>query len=79
MGKSPVGMDDLWAFVEFKRKEYLSAEGKDDFDNMDEAKAVMEKIMDAWNAKIAEKYGRKLDRMKTKEKIKLFNEIKVFT
>ena len=28
---------------------------------------------------IAEKYGRKLDRMKTKEKIKLFNKVKVFT
>jgi tetratricopeptide (TPR) repeat protein len=79
MGKSPVGMDDLWAFVDFKRKEYLSAEGKDYFDNMDEAKAVMEKIMDAWNTKVAEKFGRKLDRMKTKEKIKLFTEIKVFT
>ncbi len=79
MGKSPVGMDDYWAFMDFKQKEYLSIKGKDNFDNMEEAKSVLERIMEAWNKQVAEKYGRRLDRMKTKEKIKLFNEIKVFS
>ncbi len=78
MGKSPVGMDDLWAFMDFKAKEYLSVKGKDSFNDTDEWNLALRKIMDAWNTKIAEKYGKKLDRMKTKEKIKLFNEIKVF-
>ncbi len=79
MGKSPVGMDDLWAFMDFKSKEYLSVKGKNSFEDTDEWNLALRKIMDAWNTKITEKYGRKLDRMKTKEKIKLFNEIKVFT
>ncbi len=79
MGKSPVGMDDLWAFVDLKQKEYLSVKGKDSFDDTDDGNAVLKKIMDAWNTHIAEKYGKTLDRMKTKEKIELFNEIKVFT
>lgn len=78
MPKSPVAMDDYWAFVDFKRKEYLSAKGKDYFENMEEAKAVLEKIMDVWSIKIAEKFARKLNRMKTEEKIELFNKIKVF-
>ncbi len=77
--KSPVGMDDFWAFMDFKQKEYFSVKGKDSFDDTDEFNMVLGKIKDAWSTKIAEKYGRKLDRMKTKEKIKLFNEIKVFT
>lgn len=76
--KSPVGMDDLWAFVDFKQKEYFSVTGKDNFDDTDEFNVVIGKIKDAWNAQIAQKYGRKLDRMKTREKIKLFNGIKVF-
>jgi hypothetical protein len=46
---------------------------------VEEVNLVLKKIRDAWNSQIAEKYGRKLDRMKTKEKIKLFNEVKVFT
>jgi tetratricopeptide (TPR) repeat protein len=79
MGKSPVGMDDFWAFMELKRKEYLSSKGKDSFDDTDDGNAVLKKIMDAWNAHIAERFGKTLDRMKTKEKIELFNEIKVFT
>ncbi len=79
MGKSPVGMDDFWAFMDLKQKEYLSVKGKDSFDDKDDGNGVLEKIMDAWNMHIAEKYGKKLDRMKTEEKIELFNEIKVFT
>ncbi len=35
--------------------------------------------MDVWNTQIVDKYGRKLDEMKIKEKIKIFNKIKVFT
>ncbi len=77
--KSPVGMDDFWAFMDFKQKEYFSVKGKDNFVNSDEFHIFLGKIKDAWNTQIAEKYGRKLDRMKTKEKIKLFNEIKIFT
>lgn len=38
----------------------------------------MQKIMGAWNAQIASKYGRRLDSMKTEEKIKIFKEAKVF-
>ncbi len=78
MEKSEVGMDDFWAFVEFKRKEYLSVKGKDSFDDSDEINHALEKIMDAWNTEIIDKYGRKLDGIKTKDKIKLFNGIKVF-
>jgi len=76
--KSPVGMDDFWAFMDFKQKEYFSVKGKDNFDDTDEFNVVLGKIRDAWNTQVAQKYGRKLDRLKTKEKIKLFNEIKVF-
>jgi len=78
MEKSEVGMDDFWAFVEFKRKEYLSLKGKDSFDDSDEINYALEKIMDAWNTQVIDKNGRKLDTMKTKEKINLFNGIKVF-
>jgi hypothetical protein len=78
MGKSPVGMDDLWAFMDFKAKEYLSVKGKDSFDDTDEWNLALRKIIDAWNTQIAEKYGRKLDRMKTKDKVKLFKDTKVF-
>ncbi len=79
MGKSPAGMDDFWAFVDFKQKEYLSVTGKDSLDDIDEGNVVLKKIMDTWNTQVVENHGRKLDVMKTKEKIKLFNEIKVFT
>lgn len=78
MEKSEVGMDDFRAFVEFKRKEYLSLKGKDSFDDSDEMNQVLKKIMDAWNTQVIDKNGRKLDTMKTKEKINLFTGIKVF-
>jgi tetratricopeptide (TPR) repeat protein len=77
--KSSVGMDDFWAFMDFKQREYFSVKGKDSFNDTDEFNVVLGKIRDAWNTQIAQKYGRKLDRMKTKEKIKLFSKIKVFT
>ncbi len=77
-GKSPVGMDDFWAFVDFKQKEYLSVKRKNSFDDSEEMNRALKKIMDAWNTQVIDKYGNKLERMKTKEKIKLFNEIKVF-
>lgn len=77
--KSPMpGMNDLWAFVDIKQKEYLAKEGKEDFEDIEEVNEVMEKIKDKWNEKIAPEYGRKLDLMSTKEKIKLFNKTKVF-
>jgi tetratricopeptide (TPR) repeat protein len=79
MGKSPVGMDDIWAFVDLKQQEYLSVKGRDSFDDTDDEKAILKKIMDAWNTHIAGKFGATLDRMNSKEKMKVFNEIKVFT
>jgi tetratricopeptide (TPR) repeat protein len=78
MGKSPVDMDDFWTFVDLKQKEYLSAKGKGSFDDTDEGNVVLKKITDAWNTQVAEKNGKNLDKMKTNEKIKLFNEVKVF-
>ncbi len=79
MAKSPVGMDDFWAFVNLKQKEYLSIKGKNALKDSDEANLVLKNIMDAWNTQIIDKYRTKLDSMKTKEKIKLFNGIKVFS
>ncbi len=79
MGKSPVGMDDPWAFVDLKQQEYLTVKGRDSFDDTDDENAILKKIMDAWNKHIAEKHGKTLDGMKTKEKMELFNKIKVFS
>jgi len=45
-------------------------------DIMDEKYSDAEKWLDK---ALAEKYGKTLDRMKTQEKIELFNKIKVFT
>ena len=78
MGKSPVGMDDFWAFVDFKRKEFLSTKGRDYFKGLDEANLVLKKITSVCDNKILPKYGSRLDRMKTQDKIKLFNDTKVF-
>jgi len=78
MGKSPVGMDDFWAFVNFKREEYYSVKGRDYFKGIAEANTVLKKITGAWDNKILPKYGAKLDRMKTKDKVKLFKDTKVF-
>jgi tetratricopeptide (TPR) repeat protein len=77
MGKSPVGMDDFWAFVNFKRKEYYSLKGRDYFKGLEEANVVLKKITDAWDNKIMPKWGAKLKRMKTDDKVKLFNDTKV--
>src|SRR5574341_1817177 len=60
--KSPVGMDDFWAFMDFKQKEYFSVKGKDNFDNKEEFNIFLGKIKDAWNTQVTQKYGRKLDR-----------------
>jgi tetratricopeptide (TPR) repeat protein len=78
MGRSPVGMDDFWAFVDMKQSEYLSIKGRKDFNDLGEGKEILQKIMDAWNAQIAPEYGKELDDMKTEEKIKIFKEVKVF-
>jgi hypothetical protein len=77
MGKSPVGMDDFWAFVDIKRKEYLSEKGRDYFKGIDEANLVLKKITGVWDNKILPKYHAKLNRMKTKDKVKLFEETKI--
>ncbi|RJS86412.1 tetratricopeptide repeat protein [Methanophagales archaeon] len=77
--KSPMpGMNDLWAFVDMKQNEYLAREGKENFEDIDEVTEVMGKIKAAWNERIAPRYGRRLDLMSTKEKIKLFKGTKVF-
>lgn len=76
MAKSPVGMDDYWAFVDFKRKEFLSDKGRDYFKGLDEAKMVLNKINETWDNEIISRLGAK--RMKTKEKTKLFKDTKVF-
>lgn len=70
--------DDYYAFTDIKNKEYLASKGKEDFDDIKEANFVLHKSGDAWNDKIIAKYGAKLDRMKTKDKVKLFKETKVF-
>jgi hypothetical protein len=56
----------------------LSVKGRDSFNDTDDDNAVLKKIMDAWNTHIAGKFGATLDRMNPKEKMKVFNEIKVF-
>lgn len=70
--------DDYYAFTDMKNKEYLASKGKEDFEDIKEANFVLHKSMDAWNNGIIPKYGRKLDHMKTKDKIKLFEDTKVF-
>jgi tetratricopeptide (TPR) repeat protein len=70
--------DDYYAFTDIKNKEYLASQGKKDFDNIKEANFVLHKSMDAWNNLILPKYGAKLDRMKTQDKVKLFKDTKVF-
>jgi len=57
-------------------KEYLAGKDKEDFDDIKEANVVLQKSMKAWNDKILPKWGAKLDRMKTKDKVKLFKETK---
>lgn len=76
--KSHRGLDDVFAFSDMKHREYLSANGKEEFDDLKEANKAMDKIMKAWNGQIAPKYGRKLDHMRTGEKLKLFENTKVF-
>jgi tetratricopeptide (TPR) repeat protein len=44
--------DDYYAFTDMKDKEYLVRKGKEDFDDIKEANAVLRKSMDAWNDKI---------------------------
>ncbi len=68
--------DDYHAFTDMKNKEYLASKGKEDFDDIKEANFVLHKSMDTWNDQILPKWGAKLDRMKTKDKIKLFNDTK---
>ncbi len=78
MGKSPVGMDDFWAFVQFKQKEFYSVEGRDYFKGLEEANLVLKKITGAWDKKILPILDAKFSQMKAKDKIKLFKDTKVF-
>ncbi len=70
--------DDYYAFTDIKNKEYLASKGKEDFDDVKEANFVLHKNGDAWNDKILPKWSAKLDRMKTKDKVKLFKDTKCF-
>jgi len=77
LGKSSVGMDDFWAFVHFKREEFYSVKGRY-FKGVKEATTALKKIKGAWDNKILPKYGVKLARMNTEDKVKLFKQTKVF-
>lgn len=68
-------MDDLFAFMEIKSKEYLNLKHKEMFDDMEEINKVSKKIQAAWNTQIAP--SRKFDTMNTKEKIELFKKTKI--
>ncbi len=70
--------DDYYAFTDIKHKEYLTRKGKEDYDDIKEENVVLHKSMEAWNDKIIPKWGAKLHHMKTKDKVKLFNDTKVF-
>ena len=70
--------DDYYAFTDIKNKQYLASKGKEDFDDIKEANFVLHNSGDAWNDKILPIWGAKLDRMKTKDKVKLFEDTKVF-
>ena len=70
--------DDYYAFTDIKNKEYLASKGKEDFDDIKEANLILKKSGEVWNDKILPIWGAKLDRMKTKDKVKLFNDTKVF-
>jgi hypothetical protein len=78
MGEPPVGLDDYWAFVDIKRKEYLSVKRRDYFKDIDEANVVLKKITGAWDNRILPKYGAKSNSMKTEDKIKLFERYQGF-
>lgn len=78
MTKSPVGMDDFWAFVDIKRKEYLLVKGRDYLTGIDEMNVVLKQITNAWDNKILPKFNAKFNSMKTKDKVKLFEDTKVF-
>jgi len=69
--------DDYYAFTDIKNKEYLASKGKEAFDDIEEERLVLHKSMDAWNDKILPKYCAKIDRMKTKDKVKLFEDTKI--
>jgi tetratricopeptide (TPR) repeat protein len=70
-------MDDSHAFTDMKMKQYLAEKGKESFDSLDEANAALQRITDAWNGQIAAKYGRRLDDLSVKEKIRIFEAVKV--
>jgi len=70
-------MDDSHAFTDMKLREYLALKGKKGYDSLDEINAVAMKITDAWNRQIAAKYGRGLDDLSVKEKIRIFRAAKV--
>jgi hypothetical protein len=72
-----IAMDDFWAFVHFKQKEFYSIKGRY-YKGIEEANTVLKTIKGAWDKKILPKYGAKLKRMKTEDKVKLFMETKVF-
>jgi hypothetical protein len=40
-------------------------------------KAVLQKVTEAWNGQVAAKYGRSLDDLSVKEKIRIFEAVKV--
>ncbi len=77
MPKSSVGMDDYYAFTDIKINEYFKSKSQKDFQNKKEAEYVLNKIMDSWNDLILPKYGARLNHMKIKDKVKLFEDTKI--
>ncbi len=57
---------------------HLSSKGKSNFENVNEANKIIDKITNVWNSNIVFKYGRKIDNMSTKEKTKALQRNKVF-
>ena len=70
-------MEDSHAFTDMKMRQYLAETGKPSFGSMKEANAVLQRIAEAWNGQIAAKYGRRLDDLSVKEKIRIFEAVKV--
>ena len=65
---------ELWRF---KRVRKSVLKGRDYFKGVEEANTVLKKITDAWDNKIMPKYGAKLKKMKTEDKVNLFNDTKI--
>ncbi len=67
---------DYDSFIELQIKKYLEKSGKDEFSTEDETKAVLDKIVIAWNDKIAHQHER-LDNSDFETKAEWFNSVEI--